>query len=154
MFYFRFTPHVSSMKSRNEHWKAYTLEKIELNKFNAYIGFEYTKIEEGLIEGELVFKEQHQQQNGFLHGGMTATMCDMVSGFASYSLVEQGQLVFTVEAKVSYYNPGISDHFYARGWVVKAGKHFHFCESIVFYIKDGKEVIVAKGSTTMAVVTK
>lgn len=142
------------MKSRNSFWKKYTEEKIALNKFSAFIGFEYTTIEEGRIAGKLIFQERHEQQNGYLHGGLSATLCDMVAGFASYSLVEQGQFVFTVEAKVSYYNPGISDVFFAEGWVEKAGKRFHFCESKIYYLRDGEEVIVAKSTTTMAVVEK
>jgi acyl-coenzyme A thioesterase PaaI-like protein len=76
----------------------------------------------------------------------------MVSGFASYTMVEKDQQVFTVECKVSYYNPGIADRFFARGWVEKAGKRFHFSASEVYYIKNGEKVTVAKSTTTMAVI--
>ena len=117
-----------------------------------WMGFVITKIEPGYLEGEMEFKEMHHQQNGWLHGGATSTILDMIEGFASYSLVEEGQKVFTVEAKISYFNPGTADKFYARGGVVKPGKRFHFCEAEVYYLKEGEEVTVAKGSATMAVV--
>jgi uncharacterized protein (TIGR00369 family) len=140
------------MEARNNSWREYTQYKIDRNKFINHLGFVFTSIEPGRIEGALEFKEFHEQQNGYLHGGITSTLCDMVSGFASYTLVEQDQQVFTVECKVSYLNPGIAEKFFARGWVVKAGKRFHFCESEVYYLKDRKEVIIAKGSTTMGVI--
>jgi uncharacterized protein (TIGR00369 family) len=139
-------------QSRNKNWKAYTEFKISKNKFIRWVGFNITTIEEGFIEGELAFKETHEQQNGWLHGGVTSAILDMVQGFASYSLAEEGQQIFTVDAKISYYNPGTADKFYSAGWVEKPGKRFHFCEGELYYLKEGKKVIVAKGSATMAVV--
>jgi uncharacterized protein (TIGR00369 family) len=144
---------MGKFEARNPNFKEYTEQKIALNRFIKWLGFEITKIEPGQIEGELVFQEMHRQQNGWLHGGVTSAILDMVQGFGAYTLVEEKQQVFTVEAKISYYNPGISNKFYSRGGVVKPGKRFHFCEAEIYYVKDGKEVIVAKGSATMAVVT-
>ena len=143
--------HMLKLESRNPNFVEYTRYKIGRNKFMKWVGFEITKIEPGYIEGELNFSEIHEQQNGWLHGGVTSAILDMAEGFAAYTLAEDGQQVFTVEAKVSYFNPGIADKFYTRGYVVKPGKMFHFCEGELYYIKDGKEIIVAKGSSTMAV---
>ena len=144
---------MKKFESRNPKFKEYVEFKIGRNKFIKVLGFEITKIEAGYIEGQLEFKEMHEQQNGWLHGGVTSAILDMVQGFAAYSLVEEGQQVFTVEAKISYFNPGTSTRFYAKGWVEKPGKRFHFCEGLIYYLKeDGSEVTVAKGSATMAVV--
>ena len=139
------------MLPRNVRWKEYTEYKIARNKFHRLLGLEFTKLEPGMVEAELVFSEIHEQQNGYLHGGVTSSICDMVSGFASYTMVEQDQQVFTVECKVSYYNPGIAEKFYAIGRVEKAGKRFHFCESELYYYRDGERITVAKSTTTMAV---
>lgn len=144
---------MSKFESRNPKFEDYVRFKISKNKFIKFLGFEITKIEPGYIEGELDFKEMHEQQNGWLHGGISAAILDMVEGFAAYSLVEEGQQVFTVEAKVSYFNPGTAKKFFSRGHVVKPGKRFHFCEGEIYYVKeDGSEVTVAKGSSTMAVI--
>ena len=140
------------MEPRDSNWKEYVQYKIDRNKFSKLIGLEFVTLEPALIEAELVFREDLQQQNGYLHGGVISAVCDMVSGFASYTMVEKDQQVFTVECKVSYYNPGISDKFYAKGWVEKAGKRFHFSESEIYYLKNDKKVIVAKSTTTMAVI--
>jgi len=143
---------MKKMEARNPEFRKYTELKISKNKFMKWLGFEITKIEPGYLEGEMEFKEMHEQQNGWLHGGVTSTILDMIQGFAAYSLVEDGQKVFTVEAKISYFNPGIAQKFYAKGGVVKPGKRFHFCEAEIYYIKEGEEITVAKGSATMAVI--
>jgi uncharacterized protein (TIGR00369 family) len=140
------------MEPRNPNFKEYTQTMISRNKFIQNLGFVITKIEPGYLEGELGFLELHHQQNGWLHGGVSATILDMIQGFASYSMVDEGQKVFTVEAKISYFNPGISDKFFSRGGVVKPGKRFHFCEAEVYYLKGTEEITVAKGSATMAIV--
>ncbi|MCS6935542.1 MAG: PaaI family thioesterase [Chitinophagales bacterium] len=133
-------------------YKEYTEYKISLNRFMHELGFVIDVIRPGYTSGYLVFHPKHAQQNGWLHGGITAAILDMVEGFAAYSLVPEGQQVFTVDARVAYYNPGIADKFYARGWVDKPGKRFHFCEGELYYLDNaGNEVIVAKGTSTMAI---
>lgn len=140
-------------ESRNPNYVEYTRYKIGKNKFIKWLGMEITKIEPGYIEAEMEFKEMHEQQNGWLHGGVTSAILDMVEGFAAYSLVEQDTQVFTAEAKISYYNPGVARKFFARGWVDKPGKRFHFCQGEIYYLNEhNEEVTVAKGSSTMAVV--
>ena len=143
---------MKKMEARNPKFREYVELMVSRNKFMKQLGFVITKVEPGYLEGELVFTEYHHQQNGWLHGGVSATILDMTEGFAAYSMVEEGQKVFTVEAKISYLNPGNADKFFTRGGVIKAGKRFHFCEAEVYYIKEGEEIIVAKGSATMAVV--
>lgn len=144
---------MGKFESRNPDYRQYMQGKIARNKFMKYLGFEITSVEPGYLQGEMEFKEMHQQQNGWLHGGVSASLLDIIQGMAAYSLVEANQQVFTVEAKVSYYNPGTAQKFFVRGGVVKPGKRFHFCEAEVYYVKEGVgEVIVAKGSATMAVV--
>ncbi|MBL0308196.1 MAG: PaaI family thioesterase [Bacteroidetes bacterium] len=140
-------------ESRNPEFKKYTEQKIAGNKFMNYLGFVFSRIEAGFVEGTMDFLEIHEQQNGWLHGGVTSALLDIVQGFAAYTLVTAEQQVFTVEAKVSYFNPGTAKRFFVRGSVAKPGNRFHFCEGEVYYLKeDGVEVIVAKGSSTMVIV--
>ena len=143
---------MKKLEARNPKYREYVELMVSRNKFINLLGFQITKIEPGYLEGQLEFKEFHQQQNGWLHGGVTSTILDMIQGFASYSMVEEGQKVFTVEAKISYLNPGNAAIFFSRGGVIKSGKRFHFCEAEVYYLKDGEEITVAKGSATMAVI--
>lgn len=142
------------MLSRNPEFKSYVEQKIRANKFVKHLDFHFTKIEPGLIEGEAPFAEFLQQQDGYVHGGVTSTVADMVMGFASYSLVEQGQKVMTVEIKVSYYNRGIGQRIFGRGIVTKPGKRFHFCEAEVYVENEGSLNLIAKATCTMAIIDK
>jgi uncharacterized protein (TIGR00369 family) len=132
-----------------------TRHKIAVNQFLKHIDFKIDKIEPGVIEGHIDFQEFHQQQDGWVHGGVISTICDMVAGYASYSMVEEGQRVVTVEIKISYFNPGKGERIFGRGQVLKTGRRFHFCESEVYARgADGANYTIAKATTTMAVIEK
>lgn len=142
------------IKSENPNFEDYVRLKIERNKFMQQIGFQINEIKEGVVNGELEIKEMHEQQNGFVHGGVISTLCDMACGFAAYSLVPDGVQVFTVEIKVSYLRPGIGQKILAKGWVLKAGRQFHNCESELYVDNNGELKLIAKATSTMAVVNR
>ena len=142
------------IKTHNPDFKNTILAKLEHQSFMKLIGFQVTNIAEGRIEGELTLKPEHKQHKGFVHGGLTATLADIVAGFAAVSLVPAGHHVVTVELKVSYLNPGVGDKIMARGWVLKQGRQLNFCEAEI-YCKKGEEapVLIAKASATMAILS-
>jgi uncharacterized protein (TIGR00369 family) len=121
--------------------------KLERQNFMHLIGADITCIEPGRIEATLALGEQHQQQRGFAHGGLVATMADLAAGFAAITLVPDGVGVVTAELKVSYLNPGVGTQLKAIGWVLKAGRRLHFCEAEVWC----DDVLIAKATATMAV---
>lgn len=128
-------------------------EKIGGNHFTNFIGFTIHTIDAGYIEGSLSLEQHHLQQMEFVHGGVTATVSDIVMGFAAFTLVKKGQGVVTVEMKVSYFNPGKGDTLRAIGRVVKAGSRLHFCESELWVHNGDQQTLIAKGTATMALVS-
>lgn len=127
-------------------------EKMKGNHFMNFIGFKSSLVQPGLVEGNLTILPEHKQQIGFLHGGVIATLADLVGGFAAYTLVKPGQAVVTAEMKVAYLNPGIGQTAFAKGYVIKAGHKLHFTESEIWVINEGKELLIAKGYATFAVI--
>ena len=127
-------------------------EKMELNHFMNHLGFKINKIEAGLIEGELNIEPHHRQQIGFLHGGVIATLADLVAGFAAYTLVKNEETVVTAELKISYFNPGVGDTAFCRGFVLKSGQKLIFSEAEIFVNNNGQDILVAKSSATFAIV--
>jgi uncharacterized protein (TIGR00369 family) len=123
-------------------------EKLKRQYFMHLIGADLTRIEPGRVEAELDLGQQHQQQRGFAHGGLVATMADLAAGFAAITLVPEGFGVVTSDLKVSYLNPGVGSRIKAIGWVLKAGRRLHFCEAEVWC----DNVLIAKASATMAVI--
>ncbi len=116
------------------------------------IGFKFTKMEAGYMEGELPFKEVLRQQSGILHGGVIATLADVVCGIAAYSLVAENEYVVTSDLKVSYLNPGVGNRILAKGWVIKAGNRMLFCEAEI--IDAESQLLIAKSSATMVIISK
>ena len=122
--------------------------KLERQHFMHLIGADLTVIAPGRVEAELALQLQHQQQRGFAHGGLVATLADLVAGFAGVTLLPDDVGLVTADLRVSYLHPGVGQRLRAIGWVLKAGRRLHFCEAEVWC----DDLLIAKASATMAVV--
>ncbi|MBR7722880.1 PaaI family thioesterase [Hymenobacter properus] len=122
--------------------------KLTGQRFMHLIGADLTSITPGRVEAELVLADKHLQQRGFAHGGLIATLADLVAGFAAVTLVPDNFGVVTSDLKISYLHPGVGRQIKAIGWVLKAGRRLHFCEAEVWC----DELLIAKASATMAVI--
>ncbi len=121
--------------------------------FLKHIDCVLTTIRPGYIEAEMPIDNRHRQQLGFVHGGITATIADVVAGFAGFTLVRPEEHTVTAEIKISYFAPGIGSRLRAIGRVVKPTRHFHFTESEVYVVQDnGEEKLIAKATATMAII--
>lgn len=126
------------------------IEKIaECNFFN-HLGIKATTIGNGMVEATIILKDEYRQHLGIAHGGLICTIADSVAGFAAISVTPSEYEVATVELKISFLKPAKGLELYAKGWVIKKGRTFHFCEAEVW----DEEILVAKVSTTMAVLKK
>ena len=140
------------LKPENPLFDTRIREMLSRQAFMNHLGFEITRIEAGIVEGEMAFMPHLFQQFGILHGGVVLTVADIVAGFAVYTLVPENKDVVTAEIKVSCLRPGRGDRIRAVGKVLKPGKSLTFAEAEVFCIREGKEFLIAKASTTMAVI--
>lgn len=126
---------------------------LERQEFMKHIGFDLSIIEEGRTEGWLDIQNIHKQQKGLVHGGVTATIADIVAGFAAYTTVPMDCHVVTAEIKVSYFKAGMGEKLHAIGYVVKRGRKLNFCEAEIWAVDGEKRNLIAKATTTMAVIT-
>ncbi len=141
------------IKTYNKNFKERIQKYLGGQHFMKLMNFELTVIEAGRTEGWLTISSDHKQQKGLLHGGVTATVADIVAGFAAYTLVPEDYHVVTAELKVSYLNPGLGDQLHAIGTVLKQGKKMNFCEAEVYTVTGEKRTLIAKATTTMAVIS-
>lgn len=119
-----------------------------------HINCRLTVIEPGYVEAEIDLDVIHQQQIGLVHGGVTATIADVAAGFAGFTLVGPRQHTVTAELKISYFAKGRGRRLRAVGRVVKPGRSLHFCEADVYcHDEDNRAVLIARATTTMAVIT-
>jgi uncharacterized protein (TIGR00369 family) len=132
--------------------RARIAEKLKGQRFMRHLGFEITRIDQGEVEGEMLLAEFALQQMDFVHGGVTATLADIVAGFAAYTCSPLDRNVVTSGLHIQYFAPGYGERLRAVGRVVKAGSRLHYCESEVYAVDTGGERLIARAISTMAVV--
>ena len=59
------------------------LKKDFVQGFPAFCGFEVVHVDDGVFETCLEVRDEHRQQDGFVHAGVMATMADHTAGYAS-----------------------------------------------------------------------
>ena len=138
--------------AKNEQWRGLIAEKVTRQHFMHHNGFRLGAMAPGYVEVHAPLALHLQQQDGKVHGGVTATMADLAMGFAAFSLVGPDDRVVTSDLKVSYFRPGTGEALYARGWVLKPGSRLCYCEAEIFVLSAGQpDVMMAKGYAIMAV---
>ena len=139
-------------ESRNPNFHSEILERLKGQHFMHLMGFDLKTIKAGFISGEMHIEQKHNQQFGYVHGGVTATILDICMGFAVYSLLPKGYGTVTANISVDYFKPGQGEVIIAEGEVEKPGKSMMFCIGRVYTIKDGMKTLIATARSVMAVV--
>jgi len=134
---------------KNPDFKARVESQLAKQNFMHLLGINLISILPGKTVAELVIQPSHFQHNGFVHGGVVATIADIVAGFAAYTLVGPDENVVTGEIKISYFAKGEGQQLRAIGSVIKPGGRVNFCEAEVYSINNGAEKLIAKATTSM-----
>ena len=121
-------------------------------EFVRSLGIELTACGKGWCETKLVVAPAHLQQHGLAHAGVVMTMADHTCGGAAGSSVAEGKDVITVENKTSFLRPASGRELVCRAQVLRAGKNLVFVEGEVWSELDGERMLVAKMSSTLAVI--
>jgi uncharacterized protein (TIGR00369 family) len=125
----------------------------ERAKFVQSLGIELIAYGDGWCETRVAVTPALEQQHGFVHAGVLMTLADHTCGGAAATMVAEGQDVITVENKVSFLRPAAGASLFCRGEVLRAGKRLIFTEGEVMIERDGERVMVAKASSTLAVIS-
>jgi uncharacterized protein (TIGR00369 family) len=113
------------------------------------LGATLTRVEPGITEITLPYREDLTQQNGFIHAGIITTVADSACGYAAYTLMPAGSGVLSVEFKVNLLRPAAGESFAARARVLKPGKSLTVVQCSVYAQLTGSEKIVAAMLATM-----
>ena len=132
---------------------SYVKRIFERAQFVRTLGIELIAFGDGWCETRVTVTPNLEQQHGFVHAGVLMTLADHTCGGAAATMAPEGQDVITVENKVSFLRPAVGAILFCRGEVLRAGKRLIFTESEVMVERDGKRVIVAKASSTLAVIS-
>ena len=121
--------------------------------FIANLGVQLESLGEGECTTFLQIDHRHLQQDGFVHGGVQATMADHTAGAAAATLLQEGQIVLTAEFKINFLRAARGERIICRSTVLKPGNTLTVVESEVFSVASGQERLVSKATATIAVVT-
>jgi uncharacterized protein (TIGR00369 family) len=121
-------------------------------EFVRALGIQLTACGKGWCETKLLLTPAHLQQHGLAHAGVVMTMADHTCGGAAGSSVAEDKDVITVENKTSFLRPASGAELVCRAQVLRAGKSLVFVEGEVWSEREGERVLVAKMSSTLAVI--
>ena len=82
------------------------------------------------------------------------TLADHTCGGAAASTVPDGRDVITIEIKVSFLRPAAAATVLCRAEVLRAGKNLVFVEATVMGESSEGRTMIAKASSTLAVIAK
>jgi uncharacterized protein (TIGR00369 family) len=138
---------------RNPDFRAFVEGYVAAQRYLALIGAYLNRVEAGLAEYRLPYREDVGQQDGFFHGGVIGSLAEGVMGAAAATLVTPGANVVGAEYKVNFLSPGKGSALLARGIVVKPGRRLIVCRADVFaQAPDGAETLCAIAQGAMAIV--
>jgi len=115
----------------------------------AFLGARMTRVEPGIVEIELPFRRELEQQHGFFHAGILGAVADSAGGYAAYTLMPPRSQVLTVEYKLNLLSPAFGELAIATGRIVRAGRTLSVCELQVVVEKAGKRKTCAWGLQTL-----
>jgi uncharacterized protein (TIGR00369 family) len=91
----------------------------------------------GRCRSRLRIAEKHQQQDGFVHAGVITTVADHTAGTAAATLIEEGQIVLSVEFKINMLRPAKGEYLIGQANVIKPGRTLSIVEAAVYCIRAG-----------------
>ncbi len=123
-------------------------------QFIQSLGIRLVGFGKGWCETLVELSDGHRQQHGFVHAGVVMTLADHTSGGAAASTVPEGSDVITVENKTSFLRPSSGTVLTCRAEVLRSGKNLIFVEAEVRSTRNGEHILVAKASSTLAVIPR
>lgn len=121
-------------------------------RFISSLGIELSAFGFGWCETKLKTTAVIEQQHGFVHAGVTMTIADHTCGGAAASTVPENKDVITVENKISFLRPALGPILICRADVLRTGRNLIFVEAVVSVERDDSRVLIAKASSTLAVI--
>ncbi len=118
--------------------------------FMNFIGAKLGKLAHGQADIVLAKNPNLNQQHGFFHGGVIASIADSAGGYAALTTFDADCGILTSEFKINFLNPAIGEFLIARGRVIRPGKAMTVCQTDIF---NDEDTHVATALLTMVRVT-
>ena len=122
--------------------------RMAASPFHSWMGMTLVEACEGEVELTLEVQPHHLNLQGFLHGGVLATLADTAAGLAVRSKLEAGRRHVTIQLGVQYLSAGSPGTIVARGRTVRVGRQIAHAEA---EIHDANGRLLATAQATVAI---
>ena len=119
--------HQKVFESKDPNFESRVRKSFDEQRVMRLIGARLRLVEPGLVEIEIVAREDLTQQDGFMHAGIVTTILDSACGYAAYTLMPAATSVLSVEFKVNLLAPARGDLIVARAEVKRFGRTLTVC---------------------------
>jgi len=116
------------------------------------LGVRVVAVEAGSVITECPVIKKLEQQNGFVHAGVLATIADHTAGGAASTLIFSDKMVLTAEFKINLLRPAKGDLIRCESYVLKNGKTLIVADSFVYLLTGARKKLAARATVTLAVV--
>lgn len=113
--------------------------------FAKLLGIEVVEMERGVAVLRLDVRDELRQNNGIIHGGVTASLIDTASAFAILTMLEPNQTTTTVDLTIHYLRPLVKGRARASARVLRAGRRVIV---VAVDVLDEAETLAATALTT------
>lgn len=123
-------------------------ERLRASPFYRWSGIELVDARPGAADVAFEAGTDHVNLQGFVHGGVLATLADTAMGLAVRTALEPGRRHVTVQLGIEFLSPGRQGRIVAHGRSVKVGRQLGFAEADVV---DARGRLLARASATLSV---
>jgi uncharacterized protein (TIGR00369 family) len=120
-------------------------DAFEAVPFARVLGLEMVSVERGKAVVRLGIRDELRQNNGIIHGGVTASLIDTAAAFVILTLLEPDQTTTTVDLTIHYLRPLVKGQATAHARIVRGGRRLIIAAVDVF---DEAESLAATALTT------
>ncbi|MEU7026323.1 PaaI family thioesterase [Streptomyces sp. SBR177] len=124
---------------------------LDAQPFSRLLGARVTAFGDGAATLELDLREEHRQQNGYVHGGVLSYAADNALTFAAGAAL--GPAVLTAGFSIQYVRPAVGAVLRARASVVHAGRRQAVVRCEVFCV-DADDADDAGDTETLVAVAQ
>lgn len=142
---------MTKFEPQNPDYETFVRAALKRQGFMGLLGAELRAIEPGRVVLAVAYRDDLNQQNGFLHGGVVGTLCDNAAAAAAGTLVAAGSGILTIEYKVNFLGPAVGERVEAVGEVVRLGRSVTVSRADAFAIDGDKRRQVASALVTLMV---
>lgn len=107
----------------------------QLIPFNKFLGIEIEDARDGWAKLTLPYRPEFigDAMRPALHGGVISTLIDVCGGFAVWTTIRLEDRISTIDLRVDYLSPGLTEPLVAEGSVVRTGNRVGVVDVRVYH---------------------